>query len=288
MKLAVFRALASKANRLSESSASAIPLLQRIQDCASESSCFQGVELSSSQISKTVIDQCSSLNVQVLCKLTPNDTDDAFRQLDDLSLKLSKVEEKIVGDVVRLVVVEEPLVDVVSTTTLDYLSDVLPVAAQFMETHPTIGKLKGERNAHGNPLDNHVLGVCHRLHQRSVSQNELLCSNGSETLQHIMDILDVFPPTRLSLDTYISSILETAVHGKKEEMNAWDLEPLIQGIDHFECEGWMNPRDNDRQDSFHEQVWNWQKEVKVNETYASCSAAATAELLRDYFHSSIG
>mmetsp|Transcript_16372 Transcript_16372/g.39987 ORF Transcript_16372/g.39987 Transcript_16372/m.39987 type:complete len:293 (+) Transcript_16372:17-895(+) len=291
MRLAVFRSLASKSNRLPEPS---IPVLQRIQECASES-CFQGAELSSFQVTKAVVEQCSSLNVQVLCKLTPKDTDDAFRQLDALSLELSKVEDQNVGDVIRLIVVEEPLAllrannkeSSSTSSSLDYLLDVLPVAAQFMETHPTIGLSKGERNTHGNPLDNHVLGVCHRLRlprRPPVSNNdEFPSSVNDETLQQVMDILDVLPPTRLSLDAATSISLETSVHGRKGEMDAWDMEPLIQGIDHFEFAGWNPPRDNGAQNGLHQQVWKWQSEVQVKETYASCSDAATAKSLHDYF-----
>ena len=86
--------------------------------------------------------QRSSL-VQVLC-------DDTFRQFDDLLLRLSKVEEQIVGDVIRLIVVKEPLAVTTNINmecgTLAYLLEVLPVAVQFMEKHPTIGSLKGERS----------------------------------------------------------------------------------------------------------------------------------------------
>jgi hypothetical protein len=42
-----------------------------------------------------------------------------------------------------------------------------------------------------------------------------------------MGILDVLPPTRLSLDTDAAASLETATHGNEGETNAWDMEPLI-------------------------------------------------------------
>lgn len=290
----MFHSLASKSNRLSESPS--IPLLQQIQECASEKSYFRGVELSSSQITKNVVDLCSSVNLQVLCKLTPDDKEDTFRQLDDLASELSTVEEQTVGEVIRLVVVEEPPLAAVNITEspVDYLSEVLPVAAQFMETHPSIGRFKGERNAHGNPMDNHVLGVCHSLRllpRRSQVSNEDLpsSSNDEPILQQVMDILDVLPPTRLSLDAATTTSLGTAINDRNWEMKAWDIEPLVQCIDHFEFVGLDPIRDNGTQDEngLHQQIWKWQSEVQVKETYASCSDAATAESLHDYFKSVI-
>lgn len=287
VRLSVFHSLAKATGCLSEST---ISLSKRIQECASDS-CFQGIELYSSQVTKDVLDQCATQGVQVLTRIAPTSIDDAFRELDDLSTELSKVKEQDVGKVIRLIVINQPLATLKNNPSIiDYLSDILPVAAQFMETHPTIGQSKGERNAHGNPIDNHVLGVCHRLSllQRLEDNNAEPNSNDDRLLQQILDILDVLPPTRLSLDESSLKILETSIlNNGKGNGDAWDIEPLIQGIDHFDISRWK-PSDtvNHETHGLYRQVWQWQKEVRVKETYVSCDDKPSAISLNNYFQRS--
>lgn len=267
-----------------------------IQECAADSA-FQGIELCSSHLSKDVLEQCLASKVQVLCRVMPKDVDDSFRIFDALSSELSRMEANAVGEALRLIVLEEPMT--ANTNKLEYLFDALPLAAKFMETHPTIGQSKGELNAHGNPLDDHVLGVCHRLRfpqpPAIADEPPVSSSKRGALLEEILGILDVLPPTRLSLDARTTlqldndmqnelsgSDINNSTNGSSEDtVDGWDIEPLIQGIDHFDFAGWKPGKFSPN--SLHHKVWKWQNEIQVKESYVSCDDPAIAKSLQENF-----
>jgi hypothetical protein len=55
-----------------------------------------------------------------------------------------------------------------------------------LEAHPTIGSRHGKLNAHGKPLNHHVLGICHMLRL---------------DVPPVAEALDIYSPTRLALTT---------------------------------------------------------------------------------------
>mmetsp|Transcript_10543 Transcript_10543/g.22337 ORF Transcript_10543/g.22337 Transcript_10543/m.22337 type:complete len:315 (+) Transcript_10543:85-1029(+) len=75
------------------------------------------------------------------------------------------------------------------TTTIEsslaYLREMLPLGAQFLEDHPTVGSACRRKNAHGKLLNDHVLGICHLFPHHSIAE--------------LAVILDVFLPTRLAI-----------------------------------------------------------------------------------------
>jgi hypothetical protein len=58
--------------------------------------------------------------------------------------------------------------------SLSYLREILPVSAHFLEAHPTIAESYGRRNAHGNPFNDHVVGICHHFPNHNITDLTLL------------------------------------------------------------------------------------------------------------------
>ena len=145
---------------------------------------YDGVELSLSGLtsSPAVLDECFDLNMRAICRLEAiADVSDAEAQLDKLSSLLSSRPDA--ASVVELVVLVAPHSSGLEDT-LSYLHNIQPFWSEFLEAHQTIGSRHGKRNAHGNPLNHHVLGVCHRLSQGTTE---------------LAEIVDIYSPTRLAL-----------------------------------------------------------------------------------------
>lgn len=229
MRLTLFRSLIKRTH-----GQSSISLRKEISKITGLFSPFQGIELCSSQIDETTLSLCRSHNLQVICRIIPDDRDDACRRLEQLSTHLMKsctttTDSADVIPVVRLVILDQPFAAISDDDGIQYLSHVLPMAAQFMESHPTIGRSKGELNAHGKPLDTHVLGVCHRLQTSGLEQVASGSAEASsEMLQYFCNILDVLPPTRLSWNFQNEGAFRI------DEPLPLDKEPLIQCVDHFD------------------------------------------------------
>lgn len=157
---------------------------------------YAGAEVSLSQLeSAPILPQ----DLRLVCRLAPTDADDAARQFDRLAAQMGRGSPPPVD----LVLLDAPPAGVADT--LQYLVDVAPHAVDFLEAHPAVGRGMQRMNAHGKPVQDHASGVCHVL------------GGGVESLA---EILDVLPPTRLSLNC----------------SNVWTLEadeavssPLAQG-----------------------------------------------------------
>lgn len=172
--------------------------------------CYDGVQLSLADIEAdpVVIDLCSHEGLRLVCQMEPSDQTDAGRQLDWLSTRLAAARSVSLD----LVLMDAPpALDSVSETT-SYLYNVLPLAAQFLEAHPAVGRSCGLRNAHGKPLDTHVVGVCQKL---------------TGSLSFVAEVVDVLPPTRLTLDGN-ESIDGSDISGKDDSISL-----VLDSCDHL-------------------------------------------------------
>lgn len=222
MNLLLFRSLLARDQRL----------MSQIASLATRSE-FDGVSVnfSNEQLTSTldtVLRACNDHSYRFLCELTPQSSSDAGRMLDTLSSRLSK------GNSLDLVVLNAPesydLED-----TLSYLREVLPLTAQFLESHPTVGGTYGRVNAHGNLLNNHVVGACHRL---------------PFDIPQLAQLLDVFLPTRLAL-------------GREHVLNDVppdDLEAVVQNTD-------LLCIHDDAHQALWDEVWLAQRLDEAEETY---------------------
>mmetsp|Transcript_7592 Transcript_7592/g.16144 ORF Transcript_7592/g.16144 Transcript_7592/m.16144 type:complete len:291 (-) Transcript_7592:184-1056(-) len=183
---------------------------------------YDGVEVNWSLLidqSSSFLKQCQQLNLRVACKVDAIDALDARRKLDSISTALSPSSlQNQWSDTVsamELVILnlqrddgETPLD---TEAVLTYLRNVLPISAQFLEINESIGRSHGILNAHGNPVDSHLLGVCQNL-------------AGSLDMDSLPLVLDVLPPTRLSLDfSWLANANETD----------GSLEIIMEGTDHI-------------------------------------------------------
>jgi hypothetical protein len=259
MRLLLFRSLIRKGFELNR---------QHVAKVACQNSLFQGVELSSSQVTGNLLDTCTSHNVRVIVNMYPVDVDDVGRIIDQLSTQLSKSSNN--KEAIDLVVIHQPQSSN-DDDVMSYLYQVLPLAAQFLEEYPSIGRAKGDRNAHGSPLDTHVLGACHRLN--------------APTLDNLSEIVDILPPTRLSLNCSNAELLCKNISSK--DLSGMHMEALVQAVDHFEFSNLVDSNIRGREaeiSTFYEHVWKWQQEVENQETYASCYDSETAQKLHSKFH----
>ena len=165
MRLAVFRSLTARGPQK-------LPAL-----LLRGSNVFDGVELSLDQL---IGDQPGLIGdrVRVICRVEPTDAADALRKLDQLSDYISRAD----AQPVELISLKAPTMSF--DAHLEYLSHVLPVAAKFLELHPTVGSQHGKVTGHGRPVPMHVLGTCHEL---------------AGSVAALSEVCDVYPPTRLSL-----------------------------------------------------------------------------------------
>ena len=75
------------------------------------------------------------------------------------------------------------------TTSIEYLSDVLAMSAQFLEDHPNIGKNGRETDIMGG-TPNHLIGISHQT-----------CGKGVfNTPEKTRQLLEILPPVRLTSD----------------------------------------------------------------------------------------
>lgn len=137
---------------------------------------FDGVEL---RLSQLLAVPPEALSEPVLCAAQPADAADAGRMLDALATHLARND----APRVELVMMKAPTTSL--TDHLEYLDEVFPLAAAFLEAHPTVGSAAGRLTAHGNALPPHVYGVCHELDGPAVPR--------------LSEVCDVYSAARLSL-----------------------------------------------------------------------------------------
>ena len=162
----------------------------------------------------------SEHDLRLVCHLAPSSAAEAQRELNELSERLHGAGAHFgdgggAGACFDLVVIDAPcpaprdggggtndgggmgagaVTGVASA--LDYLLEVSPYAVEFMEAHPHVGSYMSKLNAHGNPINDHVGGVCHAFGGSGSVGGGMGVGMGVGTLA---DVLDVLPPTRLSL-----------------------------------------------------------------------------------------
>lgn len=126
---------------------------------------------------------CNEHSLRLVCRLDAiADASDGESQLSRLSAHLSSRSADAAA-ALELAVLESAQSDVDGALT--YLNDIQPVWSEFLEAHPHVGSRHGKRNAHGNPLNHHVLGVCHELTRLGTGE--------------LAQLVDILSPTRLAL-----------------------------------------------------------------------------------------
>jgi hypothetical protein len=177
-------------------------------------------------------------------ELEPTNASEASRALDQLSSSLEKHQNA--PDMIVFQTMFHSVED-----SLSYLREILPVSAHFLEAHPTIAESYGRRNAHGNPFNDHVVGICHHFPNHNITDLTLL--------------LDVFLPTRLALSS--SNLVEVA------SCSDDDLETLVQNTD-------LIYHEDDNQYGIWNQVWKAHQQDRCHETYAICDDVEEIRRLR--------
>ena len=231
---------------------------------------FDGAELSLTQLQ--VAPELTP-QLRVVCRLSVTDADDTGRQLDLLANHLARQHARV-----DLVIVEAPhegLTDVVQ-----HLVDVSPAVVSFLESHPSVVSETRRLNAHGNPLQDHVSGLCHAF---------------SGSVASLADILDVLPPTRLSLsahnmwtlpecdaDARDESIEQaTAPLAVDSDVGGWidELDAVLLGTDHL----YASATDPAAVSSYWEEVWSALQLEGGQEAIVTCASGhdATADEVVD-------
>jgi len=187
---------------------------------------YDGALLTLAQLEATpsALSICADHSLRLICQLEPQIGGDAEDLFDRLSYQLGNI-NGISPHAVELIVMRAPpSCSLCIGKTLDYLGDVLPVAARFLESHPKVGSSHGKSNAHNKPLDNHVIGVCHQL---------------EFDIPQLSELMDVFSPTRLALKT---ANLSSGVRGHIKSHNenpsvantiglSYEQEAVVHGTD---------------------------------------------------------
>ncbi len=226
------------------------------------SSGFDGVELTLSQLSPKVLDACGQAALRIVCRLslTADEDEPAARQLDQLSSLLAKHSEA--EALLETVILSSDVAGTDAATLLARLyGDTCPRGAQFLEAHPLVGSAHGKRNAHGGPLGNHVLGVCHELRGASA----LLLAEMVETL----------PPLRLALRaSNLGAVAEASQPERPGSLPAVgvgvadELETLLDVVDHV----YATPEDAAPAASVWREIWCQQQADGAREAYMTCEA----------------
>ncbi len=207
--------------------------------------------------------------IKWVCELQTHNVKEATNMLEALSrLPTGKLPEFVVFH-------NHPSMHSYASTddTLSYLRDILPIGAQFCEDHPTIGGSNYKRlNAHGKPLNDNVVGICHSFPHHSIAELAI--------------ILDVFLPTRLALspDTVIKT-LETnkdyLSDGEYEDDDDW--EAVVQNTDMLILGGGDNSSPGFN--TLVQHVWKAQEQDGVQNSFAICDKEKCADELHMLFDS---
>jgi hypothetical protein len=239
---------------------------------------------------------------RLVVRLNPSSADDVARQFDFLDALL-QTKPLLFGslpiDVDLVVVRRPPGLDASSgiIIIIDYLYQVLPYGAMFLEAYPSVGSFEkhGQRNAHGNPMDRHVIGVCHDLNNSplSVHPSSSSSSPSSKDAYFLAEVVDVLPPTRLSTSIMAATSCSSETNSiifREEGNDDGDLgwEAVQQSTDHidFQDDDSFGKNDDAISQSFCARVWKWQREVATaRETYVSCSSERAAQNIRNLYNS---
>jgi hypothetical protein len=169
--------------------------------------------------------------------------------------------------------------------TLEYLLEVLPLSAQFLEDHPYIGRNGNETDVMGGS-PHHLIGISHENIGRSDMGNGIGNGNGNGMLHHpaiARNLLEVVPPLRLTMDLsswhedcgfpWGSSVNNNNNNGDDDDDDDDEAEALsVEIVPHIDlirtktsllsiCDNNNNnndnnnPADNDRYRRTHQSLW---------------------------------
>lgn len=191
-----------------------------------------------------IICECDRFALKLIVELNPETSCEAGRMLDSLSNQLSSSKtNSLHHDILDLFVFRAPNAFGVNEA-LSYVGEILPLTAQFLEAHPNIGRQYGRRNAHGNILDDHVIGACHRL---------------PFSISELATLLDVFLPARLSLSA--DNVGQVSSVSESNEI-VYDLEAVVQNTDMLSLDN-LNQHSVVWEDVWHAQLLDGAKESYV-------------------------
>jgi len=137
-------------------------------------------------------------------------------------------------------------------TSLEYLSECLPLGARFLEEHPGIGTSEGRNNAHGKAMNHHVAGICHSFPHLSIAD--------------LGQLLDVYLPVRLAID-----VGRQVSRGDQD-----DLEAAVENTDLILYEGESMPH-------LLESIWTSQSLAGCDVSYALCRTSKHSSDLNKLF-----
>lgn len=259
MKLRLFRSLV------------ALPRLPRVPSLLGNH--FDGLEVSLPQLeaTPTLLDECAESSLRMICRLEPlADADDAESQLHRLSSRLSSRPAEAAA-ALELVVMAAPSKDL--DAALSYLRDIQPFWSEFLEAHTTVGSRHGKKNAHGKPLNNHVLGVCQQMDLGAAE---------------IADVVEILTPTRVALtsrnlaaslhsEPLLASAtrygsLPTCFEGLSDELESVLETSDLLFVDPSEAEPQHAPLH-----ALWDEAWAAQQLSGAGEVYASCGAGSDGD-----------
>lgn len=192
-------------------------------------------------------------NQRWICQFYPKNASAAMKQLDQMKIHniggSASLPDMIVFHHSTLSLPQE---------SLPLLRELLPMSASFLESHK--GKIAGKYgrlNAHGQPLNDHVIGICHHFPTHNVLDLAIL--------------LDFFLPTRLAL----------SASNFRDASNLYDdveLEAVVHNSD--VVYGDLQETNNSQ---VCEEVWKAQQQDGAMETYAICHEDEEALRLRQHY-----
>ena len=222
-------------------------------------SCFHGI--ASHPESLPALAECSELTW--ICQFNPQNAMEAAKMLETLSnLPTEKLPEFVVFD-------NHPSIHTSTDNTLSFLRDVLPLGAQFCEDHPTVGANYQRLNAHGKPLNDHVVGICHSFPHHSIAELAI--------------VLDVLLPTRLVLSpqTMANTMKEKSANIDWDgTIDEDDWEAVVQNTDMLAFNGLDSSKDFDE---LAKHVWKAQEQDGAQNAHVICNTAQEANELERMF-----
>jgi len=228
---------------------------------------FDGVEVCLSQLNPSVLDACAEEGLRVICRLevvaTSSPEADAAEKLGALSDVLLESGDDPSRSLVT-VVMTVPLSRTGNARDAGgYLYRVLPLAAEFLERHPWVGGSHGVLNAHGRPLNNHVLGVCQSLRRRGCDGDRGVAVAAATDVDFLADVVDLLPPTNLSLDARDFSSVED-----NELLGGDSFASVLHHTEHVTVDG------PDQMPRILERLWGAKARLGARETYATVAVGS--------------
>jgi hypothetical protein len=231
---------------------------------------YDGLEVSLAQleVSPALLDECAEHSMRLVCRCEPTvDVHAAEAQLGRLSSHLGSRSAEAAA-ALELVVLEATPRGL--DEALCHMHDIQPFWSEFLEAHTSVGSRHGKLNAHGKPLNHHVLGVCHRLQ--------------FEDAADIAEIIEILTPTRVALTSSnlaasllwepslaaaaAGASLPAAFDGLSDE-----LDSIIETSDLLYADAAEASAEHAPLHALWDEVWSAQQLAGAAEVYAACVAS---------------